>query len=47
VENKELLTGTVADIMIEGAYAHSLWGHRVPIDGRHTEKRRDDHCCTR
>jgi tRNA-2-methylthio-N6-dimethylallyladenosine synthase len=25
-ENKELLTGSLADIMIEGAYAHSLWG---------------------
>ena len=37
VENKELLTGTVADIMIEGAYAHSLWGHLVPINGCHTE----------
>ncbi len=29
---KELLTGTFADIMIEGAHAHSLWGR--PIDGR-------------
>jgi tRNA-2-methylthio-N6-dimethylallyladenosine synthase len=25
-ERKEVLTGTVADIIIEGAYAHSLWG---------------------
>lgn len=29
---KELLTGSVADIMIEGAHAHSLWGR--PIDKR-------------
>jgi tRNA-2-methylthio-N6-dimethylallyladenosine synthase len=28
---KELLTGSFADIMIEGAHAHSLWGR--PIDG--------------
>jgi len=27
--NKEILTGKFADIMIEGAYAHSLWGRRV------------------
>jgi len=26
---KEILTGEFADIMIEGAYAHSLWGRRV------------------
>jgi tRNA-2-methylthio-N6-dimethylallyladenosine synthase len=26
---KEILTGKFADIMIEGAYAHSLWGRRV------------------
>jgi len=26
---KELLTGTFADIMIEGAHAHSLWGRLV------------------
>ncbi len=31
---KELLTGTFADIMIEGAHAHSLWGRLVygPMD---------------
>ena len=26
---KELLTGTFADIMIEGAHAHSLWGRLI------------------
>ncbi len=26
---KELLTGTLADIMIEGAHAHSLWGRLI------------------
>ncbi len=26
LKKKELLTGTLMDIMIEGAYAHSLWG---------------------
>jgi tRNA-2-methylthio-N6-dimethylallyladenosine synthase len=26
---KELLTGTLVDIMIEGAYAHSLWGRLI------------------
>ena len=26
---KELLTGSFADIMIEGAYAHSLWGRLI------------------
>jgi tRNA-2-methylthio-N6-dimethylallyladenosine synthase len=29
LEKKELLTGSFADIMIEGAYAHSLWGRMV------------------
>jgi tRNA-2-methylthio-N6-dimethylallyladenosine synthase len=29
VEDKQLLTGTIADIMIEGAHAHSLWGYLV------------------
>ena len=26
---KQVLTGSLADIMIEGAYAHSLWGRKV------------------
>jgi tRNA-2-methylthio-N6-dimethylallyladenosine synthase len=29
LEKKELLTGTFADIMIEGTHAHSLWGRLV------------------
>ncbi len=29
LEKKELLTGSFADIMIEGAYAHSLWGRMI------------------
>jgi tRNA A37 methylthiotransferase MiaB len=29
LEKKELLTGAFADIMIEGAYAHSLWGRLI------------------
>jgi tRNA-2-methylthio-N6-dimethylallyladenosine synthase len=40
---KELLTGTLADIMIEGAHAHSLWGrlirepmHTAPEKGEST-----------
>ena len=28
-DKKELLTGTLVDIMIEGAYAHSLWGRMI------------------
>ena len=28
---KELLTGAFADIMIEGAYAHSLWGRLIHV----------------
>ncbi|MBR9987851.1 MAG: tRNA (N6-isopentenyl adenosine(37)-C2)-methylthiotransferase MiaB [Desulfosarcina sp.] len=30
---KELLTGTFADIMIEGAHAHSLWGRLIREPG--------------
>ena len=29
LEKKQLLTGTFADIMIEGAHAHSLWGRLI------------------
>ncbi|MFO7714886.1 tRNA (N6-isopentenyl adenosine(37)-C2)-methylthiotransferase MiaB [Desulfosarcina sp.] len=30
LKHKELLTGTFADIMIEGTHAHSLWGRLIP-----------------
>ena len=29
LQKNQLLTGTFADIMIEGAYAHSLWGRMI------------------
>jgi tRNA-2-methylthio-N6-dimethylallyladenosine synthase len=29
LQKKQLLTGAFADIMIEGAYAHSLWGRMI------------------
>ena len=32
-DGKEVLTGAFADIMIEGAHAHSLWGRRVDRPG--------------